>query len=492
MLEVSAQPKRIYFGIAMELAPRKSGSQFKWPKKSLTGLDPIGASKLIGATADIALIIDAKGIVRDMAFGSDDLAQEGPEAWLGRAWIDTVTVESQPKIAEIIRDAAGKAAPRWRQVNHPSPRGPDLPIRYSAVQVNADGRIVAVGRDLRSMAVLQQRLFDAQQSLEREYAKLNHGETRYRLLFQISTEAVLIADATTQRLIEINPAADRLLSKRFKRTVGRAIPEFFEPASFNALQGMLETVRYAGKAEEISVRLVDVAEEHVLAASLFRQDNSSHFLLRLSSVNATGTASIIPRAKSTLLKVVEQLPDGFVVTDPTGQILTANTSFLDMAQLGTEEQARSLSLAPFIGEPGIDFNVIAANLREHGSVRNFATRISGQNGAVEDVEITAVSALDGEQPCLGFTIRGRRATKPVRSANPTMTRSVEQLTELVGRVPLKDLVRESTDIIERLCIEAALELTNDNRASAADMLGLSRQSLYVKLRRYGLGELDEA
>jgi DNA-binding NtrC family response regulator len=45
-------------------------------------------------------------------------------------------------------------------------------------------------------------------------------------------------------------------------------------------------------------------------------------------------------------------------------------------------------------------------------------------------------------------------------------------------------------VIERLCIEAALELTNDNRATAAEMLGLSRQSLYVKLRRYGLGDLS--
>ena len=58
-------------------------------------------------------------------------------------------------------------------------------------------------------------------------------------------------------------------------------------------------------------------------------------------------------------------------------------------------------------------------------------------------------------------------------------------------MPLKDLVRETTDLIERLCIEAALELTGDNRASAAEMLGLSRQSLYVKLRRYGLGDLAD-
>jgi DNA-binding NtrC family response regulator len=50
-------------------------------------------------------------------------------------------------------------------------------------------------------------------------------------------------------------------------------------------------------------------------------------------------------------------------------------------------------------------------------------------------------------------------------------------------------VREATDMIERLCIQAALEVTGDNRASAAEMLGLSRQSLYVKLRRHGLGDL---
>ena len=56
---------------------------------------------------------------------------------------------------------------------------------------------------------------------------------------------------------------------------------------------------------------------------------------------------------------------------------------------------------------------------------------------------------------------------------------------------LKELVRETTDVIERMCIEAALKLTGDNRATAAEMLGLSRQSLYVKLRRFGLAEPSE-
>ena len=94
---------------------------------------------------------------------------------------------------------------------------------------------------------------------------------------------------------------------------------------------------------------------------------------------------------------------------------------------------------------------------------------------------------NGEEPCTGFVIRnvGRRVGLDFRF-NQELPQSVDQLTELVGRVPLKELVREATDIIERLCIEAALKLTGDNRASAAQMLGLSRQSLYAKLRRYGI------
>ncbi len=111
--------------------------------------------------------------------------------------------------------------------------------------------------------------------------------------------------------------------------------------------------------------------------------------------------------------------------------------------------------------------------------------------ARSQVEISAVAVRNGGQPSFGFAIRNvgaARAGRRSRRPRP-LPRSVEQLTELIGRVPLKDLVREATEVIERLCIEAALELTGDNRASAAEMLGLSRQSLYVKLRRYGLGDL---
>jgi transcriptional regulator PpsR len=401
-----------------------------------------------------------------------------------------VTVESRPKIEALLRDARNKA-PRWRQVNHPAEGSADVPVLYAAVDVGPDGRVVAVGRDLRALAMLQQRLVDAQQSMEREYARLRHAETRYRLLFQIASEAVLIVDAASGRVVEANPAAGELLGATVKRLVGRPFAEIFDGGSGPAVDTLLATARAAGRADDVSLRLSGIGQDVLASASLFRQENASHVLVRLAPVGAGASAIVVPKAKSRLLKVVESLPDGFVVTDLDQKVLTANTAFLDLAQLATEEQARGETLDRWLGRSGVDLNVLVASLREHGSVRNFGTVLRGEYGTAEEVEVSAVSVPDGEQPCFGFTLRqaGRRPVAEFR-ADRRLPQSMAQLTDLVGRVSLKDLVRETTDVIERLCIEAALELTGDNRASAAEMLGLSRQSLYAKLRRYGLGDLD--
>ena len=105
-----------------------------------------------------------------------------------------------------------------------------------------------------------------------------------------------------------------------------------------------------------------------------------------------------------------------------------------------------------------------------------------------DIEISAVK-LPSASPRMALFIRdiARRVTTE-HPMSQHLPGSIEQITRRVGQVPLKELVRESTDVIEALCIQAALELTQDNRASAAELLGLSRQSLYTKLRKYSIGE----
>lgn len=468
---------------------REAGIVFRAPKRTLGDLDAESAAKLIAAAADIALIVDGKGIIRDVAFGNKELSAEGFVRWVGEPWIETVTVESRDKIEELLRGAASPKAPtEWRQVNHPSKHG-DIPVRYSAVQIGPNGRLVAVGRDLRTVAALQQRLVDAQQSMEKEYARLRHAETRYRMLFQIASEPVLIVDANTLRLVDANPAATMLLNRNSKRIAGKAYLEIFDSESLKAVQAQLTAIKATGRADEVIARLIENKLECRVSVSLFRQEMSSHILVRLSPVVA---GHVSPKPTSKVFSVVENLPDGFVVTDLDRRILTANTAFLELVQLANEEQVRGELIDRWVGRPGVDINALVTNIREHGAVRHFATVLRGEYGAYENVEISAVSVPTGENPCFGFTIRnvGRSDIPKARPRNE-LPRSVEQLTELVGRVPLKELVRETTDVIEKLCIEAALKLTNDNRASAAEILGLSRQSLYSKLRRFGISDFDD-
>jgi transcriptional regulator PpsR len=467
---------------------------FAAASKWITDVDADSAARLVAASGDVVLVVDGAetGVIKDIAYGSDEMAQDirrdtGGD-WVGQRWVDIVSTESRGKVEQLLADAAAGKTSRWRHVNHRTDKVDGLPILYSTTQIGRRGRIIAIGRSLRPITTLQQRLLESQMAIDREYARLRHIETRHRLLFQLSAEAVLIADGA-RRLVEANPAACRLLGTSVERLAGRAIEEIVDSSSRRAFDTLLSTVLATGRAEDHRVRLARRGPEFNASVVTFREETTTFYLVRLCPVTAPVGAP--PQRVQRISDLTDQSPDGFVVTGLDGRIEFANRSFLDLTELANEEQARGEPIDRWFGRPGVDFNLLVAHLREHGSVRLYATTVRGQYGSSADVEICATSLIDAEKPCLGFSIRNVSARLAGdRGLSREHPRSVEQLMELVGRVPLKELVRESSDMIEKLCIEAALELTGDNRASAAEILGLSRQSLYSKLHRYGLGDLD--
>ena len=462
---------------------------FSNPKDTIGGLEAADVARLIQRAADIALVIDHDGVIRDFAVGLDDLPPDLGRGWIGRALTDVVSAESRDKVLRLLDDAAaGDDGARGRHLNHPlGPGAADLPVLYVAVPLGAGSWVVVLGRDLRPMA----------QSLEQDYSRLRHVETRYRLLFQIASDPILVVDAATQRVLEANPAAVRLLPADEGGMVGRRFPAGFSHDGVSAIEAMLGAVRTTGRPDEVQAQ-TQGGESFVISASLFRQDTAALFLVRLAPSSALQPPLAPLDAKT--LRALGDAPDAFALTDDEGRILRVNPAFLELAQLHAEEQAEGEALDRWVGRSGVDLNVLLANLRERGVVKLFTTQMRGEHGVVSEVEISAVGIADGAKSVFGFLIRnvGRRLqtapAPPAAAGTPAghteLPRSVEQLTELVGRVSLKDLVRETTDMIERLYIEAALELTGNNRASAAEMLGLSRQSLYVKLHRYGLRDLD--
>jgi len=458
----------------------------RFARNLLGALDSKVAAKVVAAGGDVAMIIDRGGFIRDLAVNSRDMVNDGFEGWLDRRWADTVTSDSRQKIEEMLRDAASDTGARWREINHPTAGGAYVAVRYIAVNAGDDGRVIAIGRDHRAAAELQQRLIQAQQTMERDYTRLREAESRYRLLFQLASEAVVVIDAATRKVVEANPAAERLIGGASAPLIGRTFGAIFDSGSRDSAVSLL-AMAHGGGNLTAQATLQCAGRPFNASASLFRQDRASLFLVRLSARDSD--MAQVPESAQRLIDVLERIPDAFVVTDESLRIIAQNNAFLDITRLASKEQAQGQSLDNFLGRPEIDRNILVSSLRQHGSLKNFATILRNRLGEQEDVEISAVHVADSDQPCFGFSIRsGVRAPSARAQVAGELPRSVEQLSHLVGRVTLKELVRESTDLVERLCIEAALELTGNNRASAAEVLGLSRQSLYSKLHRYGLGD----
>ncbi len=178
--------------------------------------------------------------------------------WVGQPWAETVTVESRPKVEALLRDAAAKAAPRWRQVNHPSARRRGCPgalLRHAeSVRVTAWWRSAATCAPI---SALQQRLVDAQQSMERDYWRLRQrGDA-----LSAAVPDGLRGRADRRRVHPESRGSQSggrpVLGETAKRLVGRPFPEGFDAAGTQAVQTLLAGVRAAGRADDVRVRSAD-------------------------------------------------------------------------------------------------------------------------------------------------------------------------------------------------------------------------------------------
>jgi len=466
----------------------KSVNNFKAPAENLGTINGQTAASLLGAAADIALVIDKRGVIRDLSVSSDELRSKNTQNWIGRKWSDTVSIDSKDKVAELLLQETDSPN-QQRQINHRTDDGENILVLYSTVILNEKGYRVAIGKDLSSLTRMQQRLVNVQQSMERDYSQLRQFETRYRLLFRTASDAIIITEADAFKVIEANPRACTMLDAAERKIIGSSLLKWFDKQSRQMVEDALASIRMNGRNVSISLELEKNKEALLVNLALFKTSTQTHVLVRLEKKINDAQALTLSEQTARLAALVENAPDALVVTDLRGNVLTVNTEFLDLSQLAGAELAHGQTLSNWLGQGGIDFQIIMSSLREHGTIRLYNTQMRGEFGSICDVEVSAVTVSDGDLDCIGFSIRNTSRRVAANDEITTLApKSIDQLTQLVGRVPLKDLVRESTELIEQLCIQSALKLTNNNRASAAEMLGLSRQSLYVKLKRYSLDE----
>ncbi len=450
----------------------------------LSQLDAPEIGAALASLADLQLSLDSDGICLELKVTNPELTDLRRLPWQGKNWLDTVIPEQQSRAQDAMQRALSNAGESIAiEVTHLWEGHAALPIRYQLVAANSKEQVIAIGQDQRGFTELRQQLLNAQQAMEQDYWSMRQMENRYRRLFDIATDGFLVVDDDSGRILEANRRAATLLNSS-KSIIGRPFPLGIDEESLSIINDLMSDARSNGKSRASNLKLNTASPAINMVMHFVRQGGDSRFLICLSSTAALADAdSGLPNSS------FQEAPDAIVDVDDAGRIRASNATFTQWIQADSDEHVLGRMADNWLGRSGVDLSVLLSNLKQERVIRRFASVLRSDHGVSTDIEISATRLEHANQHHNVLFIRD--IARRITSDNPIteqLPRSIEQITGRVGRLPLKELVRESTDVIEALCIEAALKLTSNNRASAAEMLGLSRQSLYTKLNRYGIGE----
>lgn len=444
-------------------------------------------NRVVQASADLALFVDRHGRIQDL-YQAPDLSSEDLSVFIGRIWEETVRPDTRSKVALLYEESRKNSVSRTRQVNQELPSGGEIPVGFTAVGLEEDAGFVLLGRNLQSLSELQRRLVEAQQALERDYWRLRQMETRYRMLFQRSTEGLLVLDAGSRRILDSNRAAGQAFGIPPQKLTGRVFPDEMNltPTQVQDVRRHLEGVRDQGRASTVQLDLSSSGWK--LEASAIREEREGILLVHVREIDERSRdPKAPPRTTPSAAHLLEYAPDPFILMDQDARILLSNQAFRNLIQVNSNDEIRGQVLGRWLGRPGADMTVLMTNLEKFGEVRLFPTTLQSNYDMESEVEISATPVTDSDPPTIGVTFRNvsRRIWSEAGSGPPRdLSRAVEQLTYQVGKVSLKQLVQDTVAVVEAHFIESALKLTDGNRTAAAEILGVSRQSLYTKLRRY--------
>jgi len=463
---------------------------------------------MMQALPDITLRLDADAVIREASV-ANGVADEPVADLIGRNWCATVGDDARDALSRLLETLRRDGVAASERIEQCLPSGRSLPVDYTAVWLDRDRGIVAVGRHNMAVAELQARLLDAQRTIERDYWKLRAVETRYRLLFEGAGEALISLDSSGRQVLEVNPSAALLLglpTRGRKAARGADLRSWLSDGAQPVFERLLERVREHGTAPAMLLELAGGRPALLVRGSLAGGRGDAAVLLQAvpaaeagppvgADAAAPAAAPIRPRTvpqasnPADLIQtgLIERSPDGHLIIDRRGIILRANAAFVEMCQAGGEPAVLGESFGRWLGRPGADLAVLLANVERFGSVRLFATRIVGGLDSETEVEISAVGDRDREPRLIGVTVRdvGRRLQDQGRSV------PLQSVSGRVGKTPLRALVDETVAEVERTSVEAALALTGGNRTAAAQLLGISRQSLHTKIVRLGIGDAGD-
>ena len=468
-----------------------SGGTTYWNSGSIPLIAPDILGDIIATASDLSVVVSPEGRILSVLRNPDSRQLAEADAWEGQDIRDCLAPDSVGKVDTCLgRMRQSGASVAGVELNHTGRGGAEFPLRYSFHRIGPDGTVLMLGRDLRPIAEMQEQLVKAQLALEQDYELQRDYDTRYRVLMEVTTEPLLFVSIGTGKITDANAAAASTLGLARESAPGTTLAAEFEGKKRAEFVEALTHAAITEGAAPVEAKLKRSGEAVRLIPSAFRAAGERMLLVRLSGAEQplAGTNALTEDLQALFLDGV----DGIVFTDADGVIRAANEAFLGLTDAAHVSSVKGRSLGQFLARGTVDLKVLLENAERAGQMRMYATKLASEYGTHVAVEISVTHLADRSHPAFVFVIRDASRAEAMRKPGLGVTDdAMRSVMELVGSATLKDIVAETTDVVEKLCIETAVELTRNNRVAAAEMLGLSRQSLYVKLRKYGLLAREE-
>jgi transcriptional regulator PpsR len=469
---------------------KTSASTF-WDFGSIPMIEPEFLGNILATSSDIAVMIDLKGSIKSVLVNQSEQYYGDLSHWEGKNITKFLTMDSIPKLERALDKLnSGQTILHSIELNHQDNAKWQFPVRYNAHLVGQNDNILLLGRDLRSISETQQQLVKAQIAVEQSHEERKEYDAHYRSIFSTADEPIFVLDAKTGKIRQANPAActllgediDTLLAEPFGKFVG--FKDKKDLADRMAMAAMSKTtlkviISHNGQDTEASLYTV-----------IYRASGQQVLLVRLNLEK--NRANLNDPLSQNLIALYKNGTDGIVFTNASGVISYVNESFLELLNTAQGSEIVGRSLGDFLSKGQIDLAVMLENVQRVGQMRIYSTDLKNDFGLKTAVEVSMTKISSNTSKQVSFVIRETSRAEPPGPMRPAIASNDNNpsIAELVGSASLKEIVAETTDVIEKICIQTAVETTNNNKAAAAEMLGLSRQSLYVKLHKYGLVDTE--
>ena len=434
---------------------------------------------------DIYIILDFEGKIFEIEV-SEKLSKKNIVIDNNKKNIfDVVTNESVPKIKNYINllFKSKKEFPKFIELNHLSKdKSNGYPVSYSLKKMD-NNFLIMVGRDLQEISEIQRKLVSSQLQLENEYEKYKEFDTKYKILLNHSDEAIVIFNKNSGNIKDINIKAKKIL--KIELNVKKAI-NFFNLLKNKKNKKFKEGIISHSKTGSTLKVKTKKNKKLILKPIIFRTGNELTILCKIeANKKFRKISNNISENILNISKFYSLCPDSIVFLTEKGIILDANDSLIQICNVTSLNDLVGKSFADLIEKGMTDLNIICEETLKQGKIKNFYCKLLTAQGLPFNTNISTCLIQNEKKKIIVISIRiENNIDKNLNQSE----KNNENLLSLVGSAPLKTLVSESSDVVEKICIETALKITRNNKVAAADLLEISRQSLYVKLEKYNMLE----